>query len=70
MLHTRMGEAGIEGRWSGRSLRRGFISTAADLDLRLEDIARASRHATLDSLIRYIQSDDPWRHNPTASMGL
>lgn len=70
MVRTRMAEAGIEGRWSGRSLRRGFISTAADLGLRLEDIAKGSRHATLDSLIRYIANDDPFRNNPTAHLGL
>ena len=70
MVRTRMAEAGIEGQWSGRSLRRGFISTAADLGLRLEDIARGSRHATLDSLIRYIANDDPFRNNPTAHLGL
>ena len=70
MVQTRMAEAGIEGHWSGRSLRRGFISTAADLGLRLEDIAKGSRHATLDSLIRYIANDDPFRDNPTAQMGL
>jgi integrase len=70
MVRSRMAEAGIEGRWSGRSLRRGFISTAADLGLRLEDIAKGSRHATLDSLIRYIATDDPFRNNPTARLGL
>ncbi|NYE38024.1 integrase [Nocardioides cavernae] len=70
MVRTRMAEAGIEGHWSGRSLRRGFISTAADLGLRLEDIAKGSRHATLDSLIRYIANDDPFRNNPTAQLGL
>lgn len=70
MVRTRMAQAGVEGHWSGRSLRRGFITTAADLGLRLEDIAKGSRHATLDSLIRYIANDDPFRNNPTAQMGL
>lgn len=70
MIRARMAEAGIEGRWSGRSLRRGFISTAADLGMRLEDIARGSRHATLDSLICYIANDDPWRRNPATQLGL
>jgi integrase len=70
MIRTRLQEAGIEGRWSGRSLRRGFISQAADLGIRLEDIARGSRHATLDSLIRYIETDDPFRRNTAAQLGL
>ena len=65
-----MKQAGIEGRWSGRSLRRGFISTAADLGLRLEDIAKGSRHQTMESLIRYIATDDPFRNNPGVPDGV
>jgi integrase len=70
IVRTRMREVGIPGRWSGRSLRRGFISTAADAGIRLEEIAKGSRHATLDSLIRYIATEDPWRSNPTARLGM
>jgi hypothetical protein len=70
VVRTRMAQAGVEGHWSGRSLRGGFTTTAADLGLRLEDIAKGSRHATLDSLIRHIANDDPFRNNPTAQMGL
>ncbi|TCJ21661.1 tyrosine-type recombinase/integrase [Nocardioides jejuensis] len=70
LVRERMAQAGIEGRWSGRSLRRGFISTAADLGMRLEDIAKGSRHATLDSLVLYIANDDPWRRNPASQVGL
>lgn len=70
IVRTRMAQAGIAGRWTGRSLRRGFISQAADLGIRLEDIAKGSRHATLDSLIRYIENDDPFRNNPCVRMGL
>ena len=70
MIRARMEQAGIEGRWSGRSLRRGFISTAADLGLRLEDIAKGSRHQTMESLMRYIATDDPFRNNPGSQMGL
>lgn len=71
MLVRRRAEgAGLTGRWGGRSLRAGFISTAADLDIPLELIARQSRHATLDSLVLYIREDDPLRRNPVARMGL
>lgn len=70
IVRRRMTETGIEGRWGGRSLRRGFISTAADLGVPLEDIARQSRHATLDSLMLYISTEDPLRNNPVSQLGI
>lgn len=70
MVKSRAALAGLEGRWGGRSLRAGFITTAADLDVPLEEIASQSRHATLDSLIRYVRRDDPFRRNPAARLGL
>lgn len=62
--------ARVAGHWGGRSLRAGFISTAADLDIPLEQIAQQSRHASLDNLIRYIRSDDPFRRNAADWVGL
>ena len=70
LVRRRAEQAGLEGRWGGRSLRAGFISTAADLDIPLHKIARQSGHATLDSLIRYIRADDPFRANPADRLGL
>jgi integrase len=70
IVRRRAEEAGLDGRWGGRSLRAGFISTAADLNIPLEEIARQSRHATLDSLVLYIREEDPLRRNPAARMGL
>ncbi|GAB3781537.1 hypothetical protein GCM10027601_10950 [Nocardioides ungokensis] len=70
VVRLRASQAGIEGHWGGRSLRAGFISTAADLEIPLEAIARQSRHATLDTLAMYIRHDDPFRRNPAARVGL
>jgi len=70
MVVRRAEAAGLDGHWGGRSLRAGFISTAADLDIPLESIAKQSRHATLDTLVRYIRRDDPFRRNPAAKVGL
>ncbi len=70
VVQRRTAGAGLGGHWGGRSLRAGFISTAADLDIPLELIARQSRHATLDSLILYIRNDDPFRRNPAARVGM
>lgn len=70
MVQRRAKAAGLEGSWGGRSLRAGFISTAADLDIPLELIAQQSRHATLDSLILYIRNDDVFRRNSAARLGM
>ena len=70
VVQNRATQAGLTGRWGGRSLRAGFISTAADLDIPLELIARQSRHANLDTLIRYIRVDDPFRRNTAGRVGL
>ncbi len=70
VVKRRMGAAGLDGRWGGRSLRAGFISSAADLDLPLELIGAQSRHASLDSLIRYIRAEDPFRRNAADRVGL
>jgi integrase len=62
--------AGVEGHWGGRSLRAGLITSAAEIGVPLEVIARQSRHATLDSLIRYIRHEDPLLGNVVTSLGL
>jgi integrase len=70
VVKRRMAAAGIEGHWGGRSLRAGLISTAADLDIALELIAKQSRHASLDSLIRYIRNEDVFRRNAVDRVGM
>lgn len=70
MVRRRVEQVALAGRWGGRSLRAGFISTAADMDIPLEAIARQSRHTTLDSLVLYIRTEDPFRRNPAAHLGL
>lgn len=70
VVEARARQAGLSGHWGGRSLRAGFISTAADLDIPLEAIATQSRHKTLDTLTRYIRDTDPFRRNPAARVGL
>ena len=70
MVVARARQAGLDGHWGGRSLRAGFISTAADLDIPLEAIATQSRHKTLDRLAVYIRDVDPFRRNPAGRVGL
>ena len=70
VVKRRAAQAGLDGLWGGRSLRAGLISTAADLDIPLELIARQSRHASLDSLMRYVRYEDPFRRNAVNVIGL
>ena len=70
LVKRRAEQAGLDGRWGGRSLRAGFISTAADLDIPLEQIARQSRHADLDTLMLYIRSENVFHRNPATRVGL
>ena len=70
MVRRRAEDAGLEGRWGGRSLRAGFISTAADLEIPLERVAAQSRHMTLDSLARYIRRLDPFTGSAAGKVGL
>jgi integrase len=70
VVRRRATAAGVTGRWGGRSLRAGFISTAADQDIPLEVIAQQSGHLSLDSLVRYIRTEDPFRRNALDWIGL
>lgn len=70
MVARRAQEAGCVGHFGGRSLRSGFISTAADLEIPIESIARQSRHKTLSTLILYIRNQDPLRGSPAGQVGL
>lgn len=70
MIRRRAQAAGVDGHWGGRSLRAGFISTAADLELPLELVAAQSRHASLDNLLRYVRADDVFRRNAADRVGL
>jgi integrase len=69
-VKRRTAAAGVAGRFGGRSLRAGFISTAADLELPLELVAAQSRHASLDNLLRYVRADDVFRRNAADRVGL
>jgi len=70
MVRRRAQDAGLEGHWGGRSLRAGFISSAADLEIPLEKIAAQSRHVTLESLSKYIRRADPFRGSAAGKVGL
>ncbi|WP_146207338.1 tyrosine-type recombinase/integrase [Nocardioides silvaticus] len=70
VVRRRAQDAGLQGHWGGRSLRAGFISTCADLEIPLEKIAAQSRHVTLESLSKYIRRADPFRGSAAGKVGL
>jgi integrase len=70
ILKDRTRDAGIDGNFGGRSLRAGFVSTAADLGIPGEVIAKHTRHATMDNVLRYMRVDDPLRRNAATLVGL
>jgi hypothetical protein len=70
VVKRRAEAAGITGHWGGRSLRAGLISSCADLDIPLELIALQSRHTSLDSLVRYVRTEDVFRRNAAERVGL
>ncbi len=71
ILLRRMEEAGLSTKgFSAHSLRAGMITEAKRAGASEYDIARVSRHKSLDVLRSYIRELDPWVNNPTDKLGL
>jgi integrase len=61
--------AGLEGRWTGHSLRRGFATTARCAGAALERIGRHSGWADGSrSLLGYLEEGDRWTDNPVTGL--
>lgn len=52
--------------FSGHSLRRGLLTAAGDMQLPLNDVMRQSRHKSVDTALRYMETGDIWRNNITS----
>ncbi|MFJ4924078.1 site-specific integrase [Streptomyces sp. NPDC088736] len=63
--------AGLEGRWTGHSLRRGFATAARKAG---HDVVRVGRHGGWadgsKALLGYFEDADRWADNPVAGTGL
>lgn len=63
--------AGLEGQWSGHSLRRGFATAARKAG---HDLVRIGRHGGWadgsKALLGYFEDSDKWEDNPVAGTGL
>lgn len=54
----------------GHSVRSGFITSAAEHGLRIDQIQQVSGHKNIRVLMGYIRSVDAWRDTPAAAIGL
>ncbi|XUL89727.1 site-specific integrase [Streptomyces galilaeus] len=63
--------AGLDGRWTGHSLRRGFANAARKAG---HDVVRVGRHGGWvdgsKALLGYFEDADKWEDNPVAGTGL
>jgi integrase len=57
-------KAGLEGDFSGHSLRSGFVTSAAERGQRAEAIAEHTRHASTDMVRTYTRRADLFRAHP------
>ncbi|MEV4183755.1 tyrosine-type recombinase/integrase [Streptosporangium canum] len=61
--------AGLEGRWTGHSLRRGFATAARRAGAALERIGRHGGWADGSAaLLGYLEEGDRWTDNPVVGL--
>jgi Phage integrase family len=71
VVKRRLEAAGIDPqRYSGHSLRAGFITSAAEAEVETWQIKKQSRHASDRVLHGYIRTATLFRHNAAAKVGL
>ena len=64
VVKRRAEEAGLEGEWSGHSLRAGFVTDRAMRGASTRSIARQTGHSpTSPVLHRYVRLANPWEDN-------
>jgi integrase len=67
---TRAAKAGLDGDFSGHSLRSGFATAAARAGSSERAIMRHGRWRDTASARRYIRDGSRWEDNPTSTIGL
>lgn len=55
-------------RWSGHSLRAGFLSEGASRNASLASLKKQSRHASVTVLSGYIRSSELWKDNASETV--
>lgn len=56
-------------RFTAHAMRAGFITTAAHNDQALHDIAKHSRHRTLEVVAGYVRENEAWKKSPLKTIG-
>jgi hypothetical protein len=64
IVKTCAARAGLEGDFSGHSLRAGFVTAAAESGVRAEAIAEHTRHRSTDMVRAYTRRADLFRSHP------
>jgi site-specific recombinase XerD len=70
IVKKRASQAGLEGDYSGHSLRAGFATQAAKSGVEERKIAATTRHKNMDVLRRYIREGNLFANAVTAGLGL
>ena len=60
--------AGLEGRFSGHSLRSGFVTSAVRAGKSIESIRAKTGHTTVDMLFRYVREHDAFKDDAAAGL--
>ncbi len=70
IIKKRANQAGLEGAYSGHSLRAGFATQAAKNGVEERKIASTTRHKNMEVLRRYIREGNLFANAVTADLGL
>lgn len=70
IVAARAAGAGLDGHWSGHSLRRGFATTAYASGASELALMRHGRWRSASAMRAYIDEGTVWSNNPTGQLGL
>jgi site-specific recombinase XerD len=70
IIKKRANQAGLEGAYSGHSLRAGFATQAAKSGVEERKIASTTRHKNMDVLRKYIREGNLFANAVTTDLGL
>ena len=61
-------DAGLDGAFSGHSLRRGLITSAIEADVPMHRVQQHARHARIDTTLAYVEHREPSEGHPGAAL--
>ena len=60
--------AGLEGEFSGHSLRRGLITSAIEADVPMHRVQQHARHTQINTTLAYVEHRQPSNDHPAAAL--